>query len=79
MEGKIVSYYHHGYQAFVFLGCTMESPSKMKNIQNGQKPFNPDNIPGCVNALGSNKDIALQNLIPPESNTFDMTTANKNL
>ena len=24
IEGKIVSYYHVGYQAYVFLGCTPE-------------------------------------------------------
>jgi len=39
------------------LGCTLENPSKF--YKSGVKPFNPDKIPGCINALGNNKDIAL--------------------
>ena len=57
MEGKIISYYHHGYQSFVFLGCTLENPKN--NIKGNYKLFDPDNVPGCVNALGANKMIKI--------------------
>ena len=26
MEGKIISYYHYGFQSYVYLGCTLENP-----------------------------------------------------
>ena len=70
MEGKIISYFHQGYASFVFLGCTLENP---RNIPKGEKAFNPETIPGCVNALGKNKDIALANLIPTKDNLFDFS------
>ena len=60
MEGKIISYYHQCYKSFVFLGCTLENP---RFTMNGRKPFNPDHIPGCVNALGPNKDINIENML----------------
>ena len=57
MEGKIISYYHRSYKSFVFLGCTLENPKTA-----GQKAFDPNKL-GCVNALDSNKDILLQNML----------------
>jgi len=64
IEGKIISYYHHGYQSFVFLGCTLENPRF--NVK-GQKLFDPDKISGCENALGPNKGIKIQDLLPSPS------------
>ena len=46
----------------MFLGCTTENP---RYVEPGRKPFNPQNIPGCVDALGPNKDIDIQNLVSP--------------
>lgn len=65
MEGKIISYYHRGCQSFVFLGCTPENKERIKN----RKAFDPDQIPGCVNAWGQGKDIVISNLVPSD---FDM-------
>ena len=60
MEGKIISYYHQCFNTFVYLGCTLENP---RYISDGRKPFNPNDIPGCENALGPNKDINLENML----------------
>ena len=65
MEGKIISYYHRGCQSFVFLGCTPENKERIKD----RKAFDPDTIPGCVNAWGPGKDIVISNLVPSK---FDM-------
>ena len=71
MEGKIISYFHQVFQAYVFLGCTQENP---RNVPQGQKPFNPDTIPGCVNALGIDKDIDLKNLIGEDDSKLEVDT-----
>ena len=42
----------------MFLGCTLENPSTK-----GKNAFDPATTPGCVNALHSNKDILLENLV----------------
>jgi hypothetical protein len=77
MEGKIISYFHHGYSSYVFLGCTPENP---RNVLPGHKPFNPDSIPGCVNALGKNKDIAIQNLVSmPSDKVLNLNAAQMNI
>ena len=55
MEGKIISYYHRGCQSFVFLGCTPENKDRIKE----RKAFDPDEIPGCVNAWAQGKDIVI--------------------
>jgi hypothetical protein len=46
----------------------MENPSV--GIKNGLKPFNPDNVPGCINALGSHKEINIQNLVTANSDNL---------
>jgi hypothetical protein len=60
MEGKIVSYFHSVYQSFVYLGCTPENQTRLPK---GTKAFNPEEIPGCINAWGQEREINLQNLI----------------
>jgi hypothetical protein len=68
MEGKIISFYHRGCQSFVFLGCTPENKERIKD----RKAFDPDDIPGCVNAWALGKDIVLQNLIPSQLDLLKM-------
>ena len=49
-------------------------------MEPGRKPFNPEHIPGCVNALGPNKDIDIQNLVSPSPTGNDeMVTQLQNL
>ena len=67
MEGKIISYYHQSYKSYVFLGCILDNP---RYTQPGIKPFDPDQVPMCVNALGPNKDINILNLLAPADNVM---------
>lgn len=59
MEGKIISYFHRSYNAFVYLGCIAESEPRMAKL--GKKAFNPDEIEGCQNGLS--EDIKIENLL----------------
>lgn len=68
MEGKIISYYHRGCHSFVFLGCTPESKDRIKD----HKPFNPDEIPGCINAVAPGKYMMIQNLVPSQLEILKM-------
>ena len=68
MEGKIISFYHRGCQSFVFLGCTPENKERIKN----RKAFDPDQIPGCVNAWGQGKDIVISDLVPSDLDMLKM-------
>jgi hypothetical protein len=68
MEGKIISYYHRGCQSFVFLGCTPENKERIKD----RKAFDPDSIPGCVNAYTAGKDLSIHNLIPSQLDMLKM-------
>lgn len=46
------------------MGCTPENQARFPS---NSKAFNPNEIPGCVNAWGPEKDIILQNLISPST------------
>ena len=59
----------------MFLGCTLENP---RYTSVGRKPFNPDDVPECVNALGPNKDIKIENMMSLEytEGSYQPTTDN---